>query len=103
MWLCTINDPSHLGFFLFIQVDVSRSPVLLQSVWLGGSRDSDEALSGHPSKSNLCDTAPFQFGQLLDLLDNGPVFVKVVALELGRWKNKVNQYKTQTPSTVDLK
>jgi hypothetical protein len=79
MSLCTLENLSHLCQFLFVQRNISRRKVLFQSVWLGGSRDGDEALSGNPSKSNLCDTTALFVGQLLDFLDNSFVLVKVVA------------------------
>ena len=52
---------------------------------LGGARNGDEALSSNPSKSDLSDGTPLLVRQLLDLLDDSFVLVKVVALELGSY------------------
>ena len=53
MNLRTVDDLSHLCLLLLIQFNVPRSPVVFQSVWLGGTGDGDEALSGNPSQSKL--------------------------------------------------
>lgn len=70
MRLCTVNDPPQLCLSFFTQLNITRSPVLFQSVWFSSARDSDEPLSGNPSKSNLCNAASLLIGQLLYLLDN---------------------------------
>lgn len=85
MRLCTVDDPSRLSLFFFSQLDVPRSPVLLQPVRLGSARNRDEAFSSNPSKSDLCNATTLLVGQLLDLVNNSSVFIKVFALELGSW------------------
>lgn len=83
MRLSSINNPTELLLLFFSQINISRCPVLLQPLHLGRSRDSNHTLGGHPSESDLTDTATLANGEFLDLFDNGLVLVEIVALEFG--------------------
>lgn len=78
-----LNNPPHLRLFLIREFDVSRRPVLLQTLRLSGARNGNESLGSDPREGDLWQGAPLADGELLDLFDNGLVLVKVLSLELG--------------------
>lgn len=82
MRLRRVDDAPHLPLLLLAQVDVPRRPVLLESLGLGRAGDGDHALGGDPGEGDLRQAAPLSGSELLDLVDDGLVLVKVFALEL---------------------
>lgn len=81
MWLSSINNPPHLHLLLLTQLDIPRSPVLLKPCSLRRTRNGNHPLRSNPGQRDLADRAAFLRRELFDLLDNGFVFVEIVALE----------------------
>lgn len=80
-----IHNLAHLGNLFFGEINISRCPVLDETVGLGRSWDRDHALRSNPRKSNLRGSAALANSQCLDAVDDGLVLVEVLALELGDW------------------
>jgi hypothetical protein len=78
-----IHNPPHLLLLFLRQDDITRSPVLLETLGLCRSRDGNQTLRCDPGKRNLRNGAVFPYRQLLDLVYNSLVFVEVLPLELG--------------------
>jgi hypothetical protein len=83
MWLRSIDDLPHLLLLLIRQLDIPGSPILFQSMGLSGAWNRNHTLSRNPRKRDLRCGAAFFRGELLHLLNNSLVLVKVFALELG--------------------
>lgn len=83
MRLSLIDNSAHFLLFFLCQFNIRRSPVLLETVYLGRARDGDHPLSSNPSERYLAGRATFPCSKLLDLFDNSFVFVEVLSLELG--------------------
>ena len=89
--LGVFHQPSHLAELRRCQFHMARSPVLLQTRGFGCTRNGDESLRSHPRQRDLRDRAALPSCQLLDLIDDGFVLVKVLALELRDWKFFLSQ------------
>lgn len=83
LWFSRINNPPHLSLFVISQVNIPRCPVLLQTVRLGRTRNSNHSLGRNPSKRDLCQSASLANSEFLDLLYYSLVLVEVFALKLG--------------------
>lgn len=107
MRLRIINDSAHFLHFLRRQLNIARRPVLLQAVQLRRTRDSNHPLGRDPGKSNLSGRAAFARGKLLDLLDNGFVFIEVITLEFWNYGDQlvsqVLRFETKIHSPVRRK
>ena len=80
---CSVNDSSHFLFLFVRQIDIPGGPVLFQSSHFSCPRNGNHALSCDPRKGNLSESASSTYSKLLNLLDDGFVFVEVLSLELG--------------------
>lgn len=89
-WFQLIDCGAHLLYFILCQVNISRSPVLLQSRWARGTRNGDHTLSSHPCERNLRHRAASTVRKLLEALANLFVCVEVLALELRNWDGYVS-------------
>lgn len=85
----SINDPSQLIVLLLREIDVPARPILLKSLWLCGTRNSNHALSSNPSKRNLRQRAALLLGKFLDILKNSTIFVERLALEFRHCSTQV--------------
>lgn len=85
MWLCSIDDAAHFLLFFVRQFNIPRGPIFLQSVCLGGARNSNHALRSNPSECDLSDLAASPRCKLFDLVHDRPVFIEVFALEFGNY------------------
>lgn len=84
-----INDLAHLGFLLISQVDIPRSPVLLQPVRLGCAGNGNHALSSNPRQGHLADRTASLACDFLDLIHDLLVGVEIFTLELGGYPRLV--------------
>lgn len=91
MRLRSINNPPHLQLLLLRQLNLPRSPVLLQSTSLRRSGDSDESLRSNPGQRNLTNGAALPSSEFLDFVYDCAVFVEVFALEFGTWVEDVRR------------
>lgn len=80
-----VNDRTHLLQLLLCQIYVSCSPVLVKTLRLHCSRESNHALRRHPGDSNLRDRTVLELGKLLEAIGYLLIGVEVFALELGNW------------------
>jgi hypothetical protein len=76
-----VDNAAHLLLLLVGQLDVARRPVLLEPLGLGGARDGDHALRRDPGQRDLGQGAALARRELLDLVHDAAVLVKVLALE----------------------
>lgn len=89
VWLGLLNDSSHLLEFLFTQLHVSTSPILLKPCGLGRPNDRDQPLTCYPRQSQLCRCTSLLPRQLLDLFYDRFVLVKVLTLEFGNGASEI--------------
>lgn len=83
LWLRRINNPPHLSLFFLSQVNIPRCPILLQTVRLGRTRNSNHSLGRNPSKRDLRQSASLAHSKFLNFLYYSLVLVEVFALKLG--------------------
>lgn len=57
VWLSSIDNSAHFLLFLLGQLNVPRSPVLLQAGRLSCSRDGDQSLGDNPGERDLANLA----------------------------------------------
>lgn len=88
--LSRINNPPHLSFFFLSQVNIPRCPVLLQTVRLGRTRNSNHSLGRNPSKRDLRQSASLANSEFLYFFYYSLVLVEVFALKLGDCMTLVN-------------
>lgn len=87
--LIRLKNLPHLHLLLFRQLNLPRSKVLLQPIYLGRTRNSNHPLGRHPSQRDLSQfTAPLR-REFLDLFNDGFVLVEVLALEFWDRTTKV--------------
>lgn len=83
LWLRQINNPPHLSLFFLSQFNIPRCPILLQTVRLGRTRNSNHPLGRNPSKRDLRQSASLADSEFFTFLYYSLVLVEVFALELG--------------------
>lgn len=76
-----IDNISQFFLFLRSEIDVPGSPILLQTVSLGRTRDGNQALRRYPGQCNLGQRTALSSGDFLDLFHDSFVLVEVLALE----------------------
>lgn len=76
-----IDNFSQFFLFLWSEIDVPRSPILLQTVGLGRTRDGNQALRRYPGQCNLGQRAALSSSDFLDLFHDSSILVEVLALE----------------------
>lgn len=81
VWLGLIDQAANFSYLGLSQINIPRSEVLLQSLGFGCTWDSDHALGRDPCKGDLGRCTAFFRSQLLHLVHNGKIFVKVLTLE----------------------
>lgn len=94
MWLSLLNNFTHLLLLLLGEFNLSRCPIFLQPIHLSRAGNGNHALSGDPGEGNLTDRASFLGGKLFDLLNNCTILVEVLALEFGRYMDKMSAHIT---------
>lgn len=87
--LCRIDDLPQLRFIFLTQLNISRRKILLQSLRLCCSRNSNESLRCYPCKCNLGQSNAFSDCKLLHLLNDLLVMIEVGALEFRRYEKLV--------------
>lgn len=81
MRLSSINNISQFPLILLRQLNITRSPILLQAISLGGARNGDQSLRSNPSECDLTNLAALAGSQLFDFVHNCSILREVLALE----------------------
>jgi hypothetical protein len=83
MRLSSINNLPHFLLILLRQLNITRSPILLQATSLGGTHNGDQTLGSNPSECDLTNLAALASSQLFDFVHNCSILIEVLALEFG--------------------
>lgn len=81
MRLSSVNNLPHFLLILLRQLNITRSPVLLQTTGLSGARNGDQSLRSNPSECDLTDLATLASSKLFNFFHNCAILVEVLALE----------------------
>lgn len=81
-WLRPLYNTSQLLLLIFCKLNITGREVGLEPLRLCRARNGDHALCRNPGQRDLGDSAVLPVGKLLDLINDCPILVEVLALEL---------------------